>query len=253
MTTPPPHPGPLLHLFISLSRRALAPLAWLRAARAAQSRRPGLRPGRAEGGRWRRCSATPPPAGWGRRRRGLLSLSSLGREWNGRLPPLMLSLGRVEVDPRGPTASKCQGKIRCLPRQTGGSAMQLSKTVVGVDTAQTCVSTLLGRDGDGRDQGTEARAGEVPGALRQPRALRGGDGGVRGCAALGAAPAGAGPRSPPAAGAEGAPLRGRQQERRSGRVCDLDGGAAAGHQDGCDQERGAAGDSWHCTACASSW
>ena len=32
-------------LIISLSRRALAPLAWLRATRAAQSRRPGLRPG----------------------------------------------------------------------------------------------------------------------------------------------------------------------------------------------------------------
>ena len=28
---------------------------------------------------------------------------------------------------------------------------------------------------------------------------------------------------------------------------------AAGHQDGCDQERGAAGDPWRCTACASSW
>ena len=29
-------------------------------------------------------------------------------KWNGRLPPLMLAGGRVEVDPRGPTASKCQ-------------------------------------------------------------------------------------------------------------------------------------------------
>ena len=30
-------------------------------------------------------------------------------EWNGRLPPLMPVVGRVEVDPHGPTASKCQG------------------------------------------------------------------------------------------------------------------------------------------------
>ena len=30
-------------------------------------------------------------------------------EWNGRLPPLMPAVGRVEVDPHGPTASKCQG------------------------------------------------------------------------------------------------------------------------------------------------
>ena len=30
-------------------------------------------------------------------------------EWNGRLPPLMSAVGRVEVDPHGPTASKCQG------------------------------------------------------------------------------------------------------------------------------------------------
>ena len=29
-------------------------------------------------------------------------------KWNGRLPPLMLADVRVEVDPRGPTASKCQ-------------------------------------------------------------------------------------------------------------------------------------------------
>ena len=32
---------------------------------------------------------------------------SLGK-WNGRLPPPMLADGRVELDPRGPTASKCQ-------------------------------------------------------------------------------------------------------------------------------------------------
>ena len=29
-------------------------------------------------------------------------------EWNGRLPPLMSDDGRTEVDPHGPTASKCQ-------------------------------------------------------------------------------------------------------------------------------------------------
>ena len=32
---------------------------------------------------------------------------SLGK-WNGRLPPLMSEGGRAEVDPHGPTASKCQ-------------------------------------------------------------------------------------------------------------------------------------------------
>ena len=30
-------------------------------------------------------------------------------EWNGRLPPLVPAVGRVEVDPPGATASKCQG------------------------------------------------------------------------------------------------------------------------------------------------
>ena len=37
----------------------------------------------------------------------VFSDETLGK-WNGRLPPLMLADVRVEVDPRGPTASKCQ-------------------------------------------------------------------------------------------------------------------------------------------------
>ena len=48
--------------FLSLRRRALAPLAWLRASRAAQARRPGLRPGshRWQAPRlWRRGAVAP--------------------------------------------------------------------------------------------------------------------------------------------------------------------------------------------------
>ena len=44
----------------------------------------------------------------------------------------------------------------------------------------------------------------------------------------------------------------RQQERCARRPRNLDGGSAAGRQDGCDQERGTAGNSWRCIACASS-
>ena len=42
-----------------------------------------------------------------RRQRARIELIA-SEKWNGRLPPLMLADGRVEVDPRGPTASKCQ-------------------------------------------------------------------------------------------------------------------------------------------------
>ncbi len=56
-------------------------------------------------------------------------------------------------------------------------------------------STVLGRYGDGRDHGSKADTGEVPGALCQSRAVLDRHGGVRRLSALGASAARAGPRA----------------------------------------------------------
>ena len=144
--------------------------------------------------------------------------------------PLIPEVGRVELDPRGPTASKCQ--------EGRASSSQANRRVRDEEAG---VPTALGRYGDGRDRRLAADAGEVSGTFRQSRAVPGGDGGLRRLAALGAPDPGPRSRGPASAGEDGAALRGRQQERCARRAGDLDGGAAARRQDGCDQERGTAG------------
>ena len=150
--------------------------------------------------------------------------------------------------PRRPVSPKCFRLCRYLHRPL--RLLPAGATVAGRDShplrdgafPRHTVSTALGRYGNGRDRGPAANASEVSGALRQPRTVPGRDGSVRRLAALGAPHPGTRSRGPALAGEDGPPIRGRQQERCARRVGDLEGGAAAGRQDGRDQERGTAGD-----------
>ena len=117
--------------------------------------------------------------------------------------------------------------------------MKTNRTVVGVDTAKRVFQLYWAEMETGEIHGSEADAGEVPGALRQSRAVFDRHGGVPRLAALGTPAAGAGPRGQAPTGEDGPAICGRQQERCTQRAGNLDGGVAARHQDGCDQERGA--------------
>ena len=131
--------------------------------------------------------------------------------------------------------------------------MKTIRTVVGVDTAKRVFQLHWVDMETGEIVDLRLTRAKVPGALCQSGTVPGRDGGLRRLAALGAPAAGARPRGEASAGEDGPTLRGRQQERSPRRASDLDGGSAARCQDGCDQERGATGRSWRCTACASNW
>ena len=85
--------------------------------------------------------------------------------------------------------------------------MKTSRTVVGVDTAKRVFQLHWVDMETGEIVDLKLTAGEVPGALRQSRAVPGRDGGVRRHAALGAAAAGARSRSQTAAGEDGPAFR----------------------------------------------
>ena len=132
-------------------------------------------------------------------------------EWNGRLHSLMSGGRGLEWTSRVDGIKLPKEEDARSSRATGGSKMQGTRTVVGVDIAKRVFQLHWVDLETGELKGPPADALEVSGALRQSRAVPGRHGGLRRRAALGAPAAGAGPRGPAAAGEDGPPVRQRQQ------------------------------------------
>ena len=161
---------------------------------------------------------------------------------------------RREVDPHGPTASSVpKMEELILHGQTGGSEMDTTRTVVGVDTSKRVFQLYWVEPETGECMGAEAHAGEVPRALRQPRPVPGRDGGVRRVAALGPPAPGARSRGPTDSGEEGACVR-RLGTKTMPRMREPSGRRFSNRVFVRSPSRlKSSRRYWHCIACAHNW
>ena len=164
----PTSPRPSPNLFISLMRWALVPLAWLYArSRAARSRRPSLRPERAEGRRGRAglLSLSAPGGGEGRGEVGVSSPARpMARSWRGRSAPCSApwsglvsrfrssfaccGAGARSLRPTTPHTPSCPDLFRASPEPGPPDAGQ-NTWMAGTSPAMTCRGRRAPRHGPG--------------------------------------------------------------------------------------------------------